>query len=78
LNLRAQNLKIFLQVADGVDEATWSHHLANGDVTRWLREAIKDPTLANEVAALAARKMPADESRRQVRALIEARYTEGA
>ena len=28
LNLRAQNLKIFLQVADGVDEATWSHHLA--------------------------------------------------
>jgi hypothetical protein len=78
LNLRAQNLKIFLQVADGVDGATWDHHFRNGDVTRWLREAIKDPALADEVATLAARRMPADETRRQVRALIEERYTEGA
>jgi hypothetical protein len=26
LNLRAQNLKIFLQMAEGIDEATWRHH----------------------------------------------------
>jgi hydroxymethylpyrimidine pyrophosphatase-like HAD family hydrolase len=76
LNLRAQNLKLFLQIADGVDQATWRHHFDNGDVTRWLREAIKDPELAEQVAALTAQGLPADEARRQVRALIEARYTE--
>jgi hypothetical protein len=27
LNLRAQNLMVFLQVADGIDDATWMHHL---------------------------------------------------
>lgn len=78
LNLRAQNLKIFLQIGDGVDEATWGHHFASGDVARWLREAIKDPELADQVATLAAERMPADEARRRVRALIEERYTEGA
>jgi HAD superfamily hydrolase (TIGR01484 family) len=76
LNLRAQNLKLFLQIGDGVDVATWRHHFENGDVTRWLREAIKDPKLADQVAMLAARRMPADEARSEVRALIEARYTE--
>jgi hypothetical protein len=76
LNLRAQNLRIFLQVADGVDETTWRHHLDNGDVARWLRDAIKDPELALQVAALAQQQMSADTTRRQVRALIEERYTE--
>jgi hypothetical protein len=31
LNLRAHNLMIFLQMADGVDDATWLHHLHRGD-----------------------------------------------
>jgi hypothetical protein len=78
LNLRAQNLKLFLQIADGVDAATWRHHFEQGDVARWIRDAIKDPELADEVAALAARPMPPDEARRRVRALIEERYTEPA
>ena len=76
LNLRAQNLKVFLQMAEGIDEATWRHHLENGDVAGWLREAIKDPELADEVAALARRRLTGDESRQQVRALIQERYTE--
>ncbi|HZS33498.1 MAG TPA: HAD hydrolase family protein [Methylomirabilota bacterium] len=78
LNLRAQNLRMFLQVADGVDEATWVHHLRSGDVARWLRDAIKDPDLARAVAALEDRELSAAESRRRVRALIEERYTEAA
>jgi hydroxymethylpyrimidine pyrophosphatase-like HAD family hydrolase len=78
LNLRAQNLRLFLQVADGVDEATWRHHLENGDVARWFRDTIKDPELAKLAAALARQRMPADEARRQLRALIEERYTEAA
>jgi hydroxymethylpyrimidine pyrophosphatase-like HAD family hydrolase len=76
LNLRAQNLKLFLQIADGVDAGTWRHHFENGDVARWLREAIKDPELADQVAELAARRAPPAEARQRVRALIEERYTE--
>src|SRR5262249_54765183 len=41
LNLRAQNLQLFIQLAEGVDEATWLHHLRQGDYSRWFREAIK-------------------------------------
>src|SRR5512147_922046 len=42
LNLRAQNLNMFVQIAEGVDDATWLHHLRAGDYSRWLRDAIKD------------------------------------
>src|SRR3569623_716609 len=40
LNLRAQNLIIFMQLAEGVDEATWEYHLRCGDYSRWYRTAI--------------------------------------
>jgi hydroxymethylpyrimidine pyrophosphatase-like HAD family hydrolase len=49
LNLRAHNLSIFVQIAEGVDDATWLHHLRAGDYSRWFREAIKDAELAHEV-----------------------------
>jgi hypothetical protein len=31
LNLRAHNLLLFPQLDDGVDDATWLHHLRQGD-----------------------------------------------
>ena len=43
LNLRAYNLELFVQMADGVDDDTWLHHLRQGHYSRWFREAIKDP-----------------------------------
>jgi hydroxymethylpyrimidine pyrophosphatase-like HAD family hydrolase len=42
LNLRAQNLMLFAQLAEGVDDETWLHHLQRRDYSRWFREAIKD------------------------------------
>src|SRR5262249_42437192 len=48
LHLRAQNLFLFMQLAEGVDDETWLHHLHEGDYARWFREAIKDPALAEE------------------------------
>src|SRR5581483_2422425 len=76
LNLRAQNLFIFLQLADGVDDATWEYHRKRGDYSRWFRERIKDDALADEAAAVErdARLSPAD-SRAALRKLVEARYT---
>jgi HAD superfamily hydrolase (TIGR01484 family) len=76
LNLRAQNLQIFLQVADGVDDATWMHHLRQGDYSGWFRDAIKDAELAGEAAAVErdAAVGPAS-SRQRIRAAVERRYT---
>jgi hydroxymethylpyrimidine pyrophosphatase-like HAD family hydrolase len=91
LNLRAQNLSAFLELGQGVDDATWDHHLRAGDYSRWLREIIKDPELAAEVAAVEERaRNPASrpagggpppvppsahETRQAVRVAIEGRYT---
>ena len=52
LNLRAHNLRTFLQMAAGVDDRTWLHHLRGGEYSRWFRNAIKDEDLAAEAAAV--------------------------
>lgn len=80
LNLRAQNLGLFVQIAQGVDDATWLHHLRRGDYSRWLRQAIKDGALADEVAEVERDAAPAgvapdaQVTRERVRAAIERRY----
>jgi HAD superfamily hydrolase (TIGR01484 family) len=76
LNLRVQNLQLFVQVGEGVDDATWLHHLRRGDYARWFREAIKDEALAAEAEDI-QRRFADDptESRTQLRQAIERRYT---
>jgi HAD superfamily hydrolase (TIGR01484 family) len=75
LNLRAQNLTLFLQMADGVDDATWLHHLKAGDYSRWFREAIKDDELADEAAAVEAGDPDPAASRAAIREAVTSRYT---
>ncbi len=76
LKLRAQNLVLFLQLADGVDDHTWNYHLRCGDYSRWFREAIKDADLADEAARIEELSdNSADDSRARIRAAIEERYT---
>jgi HAD superfamily hydrolase (TIGR01484 family) len=76
LNLRAQNLVLFMQIAEGVDDATWLHHLRSGDYSQWFRQRIKDDTLADEAAAIEKRKdLSAADSRAALRAVIEKYYT---
>jgi hydroxymethylpyrimidine pyrophosphatase-like HAD family hydrolase/energy-coupling factor transporter ATP-binding protein EcfA2 len=75
LNLRAVNLVRFVELAEGVDEATWSHHLRAGDYSRWLRQMIKDAELADEIAAIERTPhLPPAESRRRVLDALRARY----
>ena len=76
LNLRAQNLIMFRQLAEGVDDDTWLHHLRQGDYSRWMETAIKDPSLARIVHQV--EEMPelsAHDSRKRVSTAIEERYT---
>jgi hypothetical protein len=76
LNLRAQNLGLFMQLADGIDDDSWLHHLKQGDYSRWFREHIKDDELASEAAAVENQPgLPPTESRALIKAAIERRYT---
>jgi HAD superfamily hydrolase (TIGR01484 family) len=76
LNLRAQNLQLFTQLAEGVDDETWLHHLRQQDYSRWFRDAIKDEALATEAATVERQSdLTAAESRARIRAAIEDRYT---
>jgi HAD superfamily hydrolase (TIGR01484 family) len=76
LNLRAQNMILFMQLADGVDDATWLHHLRRGEYSKWFRDQTKDRDLAAEAAAVEVdRTLSARESRQRIRAAIEKRYT---
>jgi hydroxymethylpyrimidine pyrophosphatase-like HAD family hydrolase len=74
LNLRAANLARFVELADGVDEATWAHHLGAGDYSRWMREMIKDPELADEIQAIERAGQPPGESRRLALDAVRRRY----
>lgn len=75
-NLKAQNLIVFSQIADGVDEETWMFHLRRGDYSRWFRGAVKDKYLADQVERIEQRQdLHPAETRRLIRSLIDARYT---
>jgi hydroxymethylpyrimidine pyrophosphatase-like HAD family hydrolase len=79
LNLRAQNLLLFLQLADGVDDDTWMYHLRQGDYARWFREGIKDDALAADAARVEGMKaVSPQESRALIRRAVEQRYTQPA
>jgi hypothetical protein len=75
-NLRAQNLNTFIQLAEGVDEETWLHHLRQRDYSSWMRESIKDKDLVAEVREI--EDDPAStvqQSRAKVIEAINKRYT---
>ena len=52
LQLPTQNLKIFIQIAQGVDDETWLYHLRRHDYSRWFRDVVKDQELAQRTEAI--------------------------
>jgi GTPase SAR1 family protein len=79
LNLRAQNMNIFAQLAEGVDDETWVHHLRNADYSRWLRESVKDQAIADEVGEIEQdQQLGPAQSRSRVVDVIRKRYTASA
>lgn len=74
-NLKAQNLTVFSQLAEGVDEETWLFHLYRGDYSRWFRDAVKDPYLADQTERIEQRStLCLAETRNLIRRLIDSRY----
>ncbi|MEZ5587331.1 MAG: HAD family hydrolase [Sedimenticolaceae bacterium] len=75
-NLKAHNLNIFAQIAEGIDDETWLFHLRRGDYSRWFRDAVKDPYLADQAERIEQRvNLQPEETRNLIRRLIETRYT---
>jgi HAD superfamily hydrolase (TIGR01484 family) len=76
LKLRAQNLKTFLQLAEGVDDETWMFHLRKGDYSSWFESMIKDEELKRQAAAIEQDpNISPQESRERIKQAVEARYT---
>jgi hypothetical protein len=78
LNLRAQNLSLFLQIAEGVDESTWLHHLRQADYSNWIQDSIKDEELAQRITEVELSGRSAKETLEAIRQLIEQKYTRAA
>ena len=75
-NLRAQNLVMFSQIVEGIDEPTWLHHLRRGDYSRWFRDCLKDRYLADQARRVEQRlELEPAKARSLIRGLIAARYT---
>ena len=75
LNLRATNLVMFLEMADGVDDETWEFHRRRGDFSQWVETSIKDQDLATELREAEQGQLPPNEARQHIRGVIERRYT---
>ncbi len=79
LNLRVQNLILFVQISEGIDDETWLYHLRNAEYSKWFSEAIKDDDLATDTAAIEENmSLSARESKRAIHELIKNRYTASA
>ena len=67
---------MFIDIGDGVDADTYIFHLRNGDFDQWMRSSIKDESLADEIANIAANAdLSVAEARKLVRVAVEQRYT---
>jgi hydroxymethylpyrimidine pyrophosphatase-like HAD family hydrolase len=75
LNLQASNLRIFVRIADGVDDDTWLHHLHLGHYAQWFQEVIKDQELADLAESLSSSDASAADSRNAINSFIHSRYT---
>ena len=76
LRLRAPNLILFMDLADGVDDETWLFHLKKKEVSEWFRKGIRDESIADEVANIERQsEIDPHASRQRIRELIEAKYT---
>ena len=71
-NLKAQNLVIFSQIAEGINEETWLFHLYRGDYSRWFREAVQEQHAERIEQRQDLRPV---ETRGLMMSFIEGRYT---
>jgi GTPase SAR1 family protein len=75
LNLKANNLLTFIQMAEGIDDETWIYYLQRKDYSKWFRNSIKDEELARLAEKVEDTEHNANHSRKAIFQLINERYT---
>jgi hypothetical protein len=75
LNLRANNLMMFIQMAEGVDDETWMYHLGKKEYSNWFRNAVHDDELADLARQIEDREKDPKASKEAILELIKERYT---
>jgi hydroxymethylpyrimidine pyrophosphatase-like HAD family hydrolase len=76
MNIRAQNVYIFLQIADGLDEETLFHHLKKGDYSEWFTVHVKDAAVGQAMKAIEAEEgLTRETFLQKLRKVIEEHYT---
>lgn len=75
LNLKANNLMMFIQMGSGVDDHTWSYHLQRHDYSNWFRHSVKDEKLALAAEKIEAKDGNNQASRQAIFKAILERYT---
>jgi hydroxymethylpyrimidine pyrophosphatase-like HAD family hydrolase len=75
LNLKANNLMVFIQIAKGIDDDTWQYHRYRHDYSTWFRLAVKDQDLASLCETVENSDATAYDSRKKIFKNILDRYT---
>jgi HAD superfamily hydrolase (TIGR01484 family) len=76
LNLRVQNLILFMQISEGIDDDTWLYHLRRAEYSKWFSVAIKDDNLAKKTAVVEEdQSLGAAESKKAIHNFIKETYT---
>jgi hypothetical protein len=74
LSLEVRNLSELVRTVEGIDDATWSHHLRKGDWSRWVRDVIGDDELADAIETIATKDLDPDAGRRALHEEVATRY----
>jgi hydroxymethylpyrimidine pyrophosphatase-like HAD family hydrolase len=74
LHLKANNLMLFMHIAEGIDLDTWLFHLHRKDFTNWFRHTVHDEELACEAEEEENTKDP-ETSRQHILQCIAQKYT---
>lgn len=77
LNLKVQNVSLFIRIAEGIDGETWNFHLKKNDYSGWFRKVIKDKDLADEIKKIENDKtLSTERSKQLIIGKIKKIYTE--
>ncbi len=75
LHLKANNLMMFIQMAEGVDDDTWMYHLSKKEYSNWFRNAVHDDELADLTQQIEERETDPKMSKEAILQLIREKYT---
>ncbi len=75
LQLKASNLRRYIELAEGLDDDTWLFHLRRNDYSKWFKDVIKDDELAHHTEHIEQNdNHDAKSSREKIIQLIKERF----